>query len=541
MQRHQTTYEAQQEASFVEPQALAPTWKPLMFNKTLNTTVQMRRASGITGLNVMAFREHGALQMKQASDNPSFQDAHTIAQHGLRGSPQPLPHLSAIQRSFGDHDVSTVQAHLGSQALEANAQLGSVAYATGNAVAFGRSPDLHTAAHEAAHIIQQRSGVVLEGGIGQVGDRHEQHADAVADAVVQGKSAQPMLDMYTRGGSAYSTASVQRLQLKKDPKGKPSTVEEAKYWFDQANTIMGTLANAVGTVMRHKDLPSKARGALTVTQQRLNTFKGQLSRYAKTADKAAKANTFLTVASGVWDFVKAAQDNDTVGMATAAGDLMTHVVMGSNPITAVLDGVLSLIFGGDWPSKAAAFLINTFIFPKELIEGLSKFVKQAGHLLKATSHAVRTITNSIAREIGDAIDRTIDGLVDPKLYQAHPKYRPVEGAPTSGEVTKAISTFMGAVKQSLDASFKKMRRTKGKRLTSNQILNTLFLEPVQKTLKTDKKAMKKARTALEVLHQALLAKDPKQALVFKTPYDFLRYSQRDLLDVLSGQQLIDTR
>ncbi|MEO1271892.1 MAG: DUF4157 domain-containing protein, partial [Myxococcota bacterium] len=44
--------------------------------------------------------------------------------------------------------------------------MGSLAYATGHTVAFKQSPDLHTAAHEAAHVVQQRAGAVqLKGGI----------------------------------------------------------------------------------------------------------------------------------------------------------------------------------------------------------------------------------------------------------------------------------------------------------------------------------------------------------------------------------------
>jgi hypothetical protein len=40
-------------------------------------------------------------------------------------------------------------------------------YATGNHVAFKGAPNLHTAAHEAAHVVQQRGGVQLKGGVGQ--------------------------------------------------------------------------------------------------------------------------------------------------------------------------------------------------------------------------------------------------------------------------------------------------------------------------------------------------------------------------------------
>src|SRR5262249_36995586 len=66
----------------------------------------------------------------------------------------------------------------------------AVAYTIGDAVAFRSAPRLHTAAHEAAHVVQQRAGVELSHGLGRAGDRYERHANAVADRVVRGQSAE---------------------------------------------------------------------------------------------------------------------------------------------------------------------------------------------------------------------------------------------------------------------------------------------------------------------------------------------------------------
>ena len=124
------------------------------------------------------------------------------AAQGVSGSGGRLPFLSTIQKSFGQHDVSSVSAHVGGGAAEACKSIGAEAYASGNSVAFGASPSLHTAAHEAAHVVQQRAGVSLSGGVGKVGDKYEQHADGVADLVVQGQSAEGLLDrMAGRGGT----------------------------------------------------------------------------------------------------------------------------------------------------------------------------------------------------------------------------------------------------------------------------------------------------------------------------------------------------
>jgi hypothetical protein len=78
--------------------------------------------------------------------------------------------------------------------------MGAEAFATGNHVAFAGTPSLHTAAHEAAHVVQQRGGVQLKGGVGQVGDQYERHADAVADLVVRGESAEGLLGAYAPSG-----------------------------------------------------------------------------------------------------------------------------------------------------------------------------------------------------------------------------------------------------------------------------------------------------------------------------------------------------
>lgn len=144
--------------------------------------------------------QRAALAPVQMHGGGDTSQVHEAAAHGVSGSGGSLPHLDTIQGAFGRHDVGSVQAHTGSAAQEASRSMGAEAYATGNDVAFGSAPSLHTAAHEAAHVIQQRAGVSLSGGVGQVGDSYEQHADSVADAVVSGKSAEPILDQMAGGG-----------------------------------------------------------------------------------------------------------------------------------------------------------------------------------------------------------------------------------------------------------------------------------------------------------------------------------------------------
>jgi hypothetical protein len=131
-------------------------------------------------------------------------ELHHAARAGVSGSSEALPHADKIQAAFGpDHDVSSIRAHIGGPATTATQRMGAEAYAIGNQVAFGAAPNLHTAAHEVAHVMQQRGGVQLLGGVGLAGDTYEQNADAVADRVVTGRSA---ADLLPRGGASGSSA-----------------------------------------------------------------------------------------------------------------------------------------------------------------------------------------------------------------------------------------------------------------------------------------------------------------------------------------------
>ncbi len=140
-------------------------------------------------------------------------DVHAAAAKGISGSSGPLPDQAKIQKSFGGYDISSVHAHMDAAAAHGTAAMGAGAYATGNHIALGKNgTSLHTQAHEAAHVIQQQAGVSLSGGVGEAGDPYEQHADRVADAVVQGKSAEGILGELGASRGAASDA----VQLEED-------------------------------------------------------------------------------------------------------------------------------------------------------------------------------------------------------------------------------------------------------------------------------------------------------------------------------------
>ena len=137
-------------------------------------------------------------------------DVQEIAARGVASAASPLPHAAEISRSFGHHDISDIRTATGGEAAEASRSIGAQAYATGSSIGFAQAPSLHLAAHEAAHVVQQRAGVHLSGGVGQSGDRYERHADAVADAVVRGESAEALLDQHTAGPRSAAAGAVQR-------------------------------------------------------------------------------------------------------------------------------------------------------------------------------------------------------------------------------------------------------------------------------------------------------------------------------------------
>jgi hypothetical protein len=157
----------------------------------------------------IATMSSGSVQRDGDDSGKTTADPAAFAAAGMQGPGERLPHFDEIQGLFGGFDISNVRAHVGGAATAASRALGANAYAHGDHVAFASSPDLHTAAHEAAHVVQQRGGVQLEGGIdGGAGDPYEQHADAVADRVVRGESAEALLGAVAGGGSP--SAAVQR-------------------------------------------------------------------------------------------------------------------------------------------------------------------------------------------------------------------------------------------------------------------------------------------------------------------------------------------
>ncbi len=162
----------------------------------------------------------------------------SVAAQGVQGGGGALPYQEQIQRSFGQHDLSGVKAHVGGAGGAAAKQMGASAYAYGQHAAFDGAPDLHTAAHEATHLVMQARGVAPGGGVGREDDAYERHADEVADLVVRGESAEAKLNELAPaggqgGGQAQGAAGVQAKAVQFDKIGgkpiaslTPATVDQ---------------------------------------------------------------------------------------------------------------------------------------------------------------------------------------------------------------------------------------------------------------------------------------------------------------------------
>jgi hypothetical protein len=151
---------------------------------------------------------------------------HLAAEHGVAGASSPLPYHDDLRASFGRHGAALdgARAQIGGPAAGASETIGARAYATGDRVAFASAPDRALAAHEAAHIVQQRAGVSLSGGVGAAGDPYERHADEVAAAFARGESAEPILDRMPTGGGSTVQRAVQR---KEEPGPDPDDAAPA--------------------------------------------------------------------------------------------------------------------------------------------------------------------------------------------------------------------------------------------------------------------------------------------------------------------------
>gem|GEM_PF-2042403 len=313
-----------------------------------------------------------------------------IAARGVQGGGQSAPHLGAVQQAFGKHDVSGVQAHVGGKAADATQAMGAEAYATGNNVAFGKSPDLFTAAHEYAHVVQQKAGVSLSGGVGKSGDRYEQHADQVASLVVQGKSAEGKLDEMTGGGAQAGGVQKKAVQLKGKP--KIDTLDAA----------------SIATVVKH------LRG-MAVWDTAVANFKALSQDGKRPLDRAAEDDLFL-------ELLIAVESGFELGEGASIGTLLDDAKTRATLLGAVKKDATPA------PDKPAAPEQ-----PKVAIPAVGTF-----GMVTSDTELTKPDGSKLALKAGDAVEskgagddgmlkvlvhsgKEVEGTVDPNLFKAQPR------------------------------------------------------------------------------------------------------------------------
>jgi len=274
-------------------------------------------------------------------------------------SGHPLPFLDTIQKSFGHHDVSHVRAHTDNGAAAEAFAIGAEAFARGTDVSFARTPSLHTAAHEAAHVIQQLAGANVTGGMGGEGDAHERHADAVADRVARGESCEVLLDSHPGPeGSRDSAQSSMRarqiagssrpiLQMRRIPPNirallTSSTGLNAPNFSANADGAQRLIDRAMAelTPADRANVLTNRRGALTEAQFSALARRERLSRHAE-----AIVALFPTRRLGdptlldVHPRPATADDANIAKVVTHANTIFTSIASGAR------DGWLTQVFG----------------------------------------------------------------------------------------------------------------------------------------------------------------------------------------------------
>jgi hypothetical protein len=248
-------------------------------------------------------------------------ETHALAASGVSGAGHSLPHLDRIQRLFGSHDVSGIRAHTDVFASSANAQMGAEGFAIGRDVGFASSsPSLHTAAHEAAHVVQQRAGVQLKGGVGDAGDAYEQQADRVADLVVQGRSAERELSQL---GGATGVAPVVQHKLKLT--GTAAHIQRALAVMNRGLFGFTARVDASGFVTL---VPNGIQGPPTPRQSAMYNYLSTIINDTKTTSIGVEASTDTLVGSYATSRIDIADIEAMTGGtgATDVGSLLHELV-----------------------------------------------------------------------------------------------------------------------------------------------------------------------------------------------------------------------
>jgi hypothetical protein len=156
-----------------------------------------------TPANKQAKAAHEQLQARRVEANDAGKmTAPPIVYEAQSSSGLPLDTSTRgfMESRFG-HDFSRVRVHTDARAGDAASAIGARAFTMSHDIVFGAGEyapqtesGLRLLSHELTHVVQQRAGVRLTGGVGQSGDAYERHADAAADRIAKGQRAEGILE-----------------------------------------------------------------------------------------------------------------------------------------------------------------------------------------------------------------------------------------------------------------------------------------------------------------------------------------------------------
>jgi len=163
--------------------------------------------------------EEEILQTKEApGQTPGVTRDVQMNINNLSGTGKPLPESERFffEQRFG-YDFSKIRVHTDTKATDSARAMNAKAYTAGQHLVFQAReyvPETVSGkkliAHELAHVIQQRCGVKRNGSVDTAGDSYEEHADVVADLVVQRRPAKAHLDWYDAHADSVTDEVVQR-------------------------------------------------------------------------------------------------------------------------------------------------------------------------------------------------------------------------------------------------------------------------------------------------------------------------------------------
>jgi hypothetical protein len=215
-----------------------------------------------------AFRAQSVQQRRAAAPaETTTADVHAAADAGIATPGGSLPHQAALEAAF-EQDLSGVEAHVGGDAAASAEAMGADAYATGDHVVLPANPGLDVVAHEVAHVLQQRDGVQLHGGVGAAGDAYEQEADAAAAAAVAGTSAAAVM-RNPYAGVRRGRGAIQKKEAATAPPADEPT----------GGTGAGIAELDAGAQKRREDMLA----ALSLVPERWKTIGGDVFTPAETA------------------------------------------------------------------------------------------------------------------------------------------------------------------------------------------------------------------------------------------------------------------